>query len=503
MEENKQSQPTHPIEELINQRLKKVEQMLSYNVSPYPTGTWKPNSSSSAIILNHSGISHGEEKKDALVKIAGRITLRRVMGKASFFDITDSSGRIQVYIKQNIVGDGKYKFFSELIDIGDIIGVEGYVFRTKTGELTVSAQDIVLLSKSLRPLPEKWHGLKDPEVRYRQRYLDLISNPKVMETFKKRIKIIENVRETLGKKGFLEVETPMMQSIAGGALAKPFVTHHNALDTNLYLRIAPELFLKRLLIGGFEKVFEIGKSFRNEGIDRRHNPEFTMVEIYQAYADYRDMMDLCEDITRTAALCVNPALGFEFEGKAFNLSRPFKKISLFESLREKTGCNFEDVLKNGNLPDEAKKLGVDVSEKTPHHKILDEVFDNYVQPELVEPTFIYDYPAQFSPLAQVKSDNPFFAERFELFIASEEIANAYSELNNPLLQKEKFVVQQKMKEEGIDDEAASYDSDYITALEHGMPPAGGLGIGLDRLVMILSGAPSIREVILFPTLRVE
>lgn len=493
-----------PIEELVSHRVEKMKQLISKGIEPYPTGElWKPTHLSEQILKDYRDLEVGKELKDAVVRVAGRITLRRIMGRASFFDLTDSIGKIQIYIKQDIVGEDNYKTFTDLIDIGDIVGVEGYIFKTKTGELSIFSNRFVLLSKSLRPLPEKWHGLRDPEIRYRQRYLDLISSFEVREVFRKRSQIVDSIRETLKKNNFQEVETPVLQEIPGGALAKPFITYHNALDTELYLRIAPELYLKRLLVGGFDKVYEIGKSFRNEGIDRWHNPEFTMVEIYQAYANYQDMMVLCEDLIKSAARCINPEMVFKFEDKEFSLGKPFARMSFFGTLKEHTGYDFIEVLRDNELFSVSKKLNVEVAKDTPQHKILDAIFNKFVVSKLVEPTFIYDYPAQFSPLSQVKKDAPWIAERFELFIAGEEIANAYSELNNPVLQKEKFLAQQKLKSEGLDSEALLYDESYITALEHGMPPAGGLGIGIDRLTMILTAAPSVREVILFPTLRPE
>ncbi len=496
---------TQPIDELISQRLKKLEGLESSGIEAFPAGVWKPGSNTQQIKKEFENtLEKGAEDSSKVFRLAGRITLRRSMGKASFIDLTDSTGKLQVYLKQDKLGRDKYKVLTDFIDIGDIVGVEGNVFKTRTGELSIFASDLVLLSKSLRPLPEKWHGLTDPEARYRQRYLDLISNSEIKEVFVKRNKVIESIRATLKKDGYLEVETPMLHPIAGGAIARPFITHHNALDADLFMRIAPELYLKRLLVGGFEKVFEIGKSFRNEGLDRKHNPEFTMVEIYCAYADYQDMMDLCQKIIQECSAMLNPNGEYVFEGKKFNLKQDFKRKKYFEALKEETGIDFEKAISDGTMKEKAKELSkIDISDKLPEHKILDAVFDEYAVASLTEPTFVYDYPSVYSPLARVKKDNPVIAERFELFIAGQELANAYSELNNPLIQSDKFKFQQKQKESGNDSEASTYDADYIVALEHGMPPAGGLGIGIDRFVMLLTVFASIREVVLFPTLRPE
>ncbi len=433
------------------------------------------------------------------VSVAGRVMAKRVMGKASFAHIQDVSGQIQIYVRLNDVGREEYDFFLRL-DIGDIIGVRGKVFKTRMGEITVSAGEVTLLSKSLRPLPEKWHGLKDVDLRYRQRYLDLIVNPGVRNTFVLRSRIIHSIRKHLDQKGFLEVETPMMQPIAGGAAARPFVTHHNALDMKLYLRIAPELYLKRLLVGGFEKVYEINRSFRNEGISTKHNPEFTMLELYQAYADYRDMLELTEDLISSVAAGVLGTTSVVYEGTEIDLAPPWKRMTMVEAVKEFAGLDFGALRGEGEAYRAAKKLGVDVQPWNSWGAILHAVFEEKVEPRLVQPTFVLDFPIEISPLAKQKKDDPGLTYRFELFICGREMANAFSELNDPLDQKARFIKQMEKRKSG-DDEAHMMDEDYIAALEYGMPPAGGLGIGIDRLVMLAAGLPSIRDVILFPLMK--
>ena len=414
---------------------------------------------------------------------------RRDMGKASFADLTDSSGKIQAYFKADFIGADSFKIFKEFADISDFVGVKGTPFRTRSGELSIKVDSWSFLSKALRPLPEKFHGLKDTETRYRQRYLDLISNAEVKDIFVKRSRVISAIRRTLESKGFLEVETPILQPIAGGAAAKPFITQHNALGMELYMRIAPELYLKRLVVGGMEKVFEIGRNFRNEGIDRTHNPEFTMLELYQAFVDYNEMMNLSEQLISAAAAELGAKVEF-----------PFRRAKLFDLIKQYSGLDLNPPFEPGALLKAARSLKIDVPDNTPEKKILDHIFDKTVQPHLNEPCFVTDFPAVFSPLAKTRVDNSAIAERFELFIKGKEIANAYSELNDPQEQRKRFIEQVKDKDKG-DDEAQPYDEDFILALEHGLPPTGGLGIGIDRLIMVLGDIDSIREVILFPQMR--
>ncbi len=433
-------------------------------------------------------------KEGETVKVAGRMMAFRSHGKTIFADVKDQNGRIQLYIGKGKISDAGFDLFSQL-DIGDLIGIEGELFVTKRGENSIRVAEVTLLAKSLRPLPEKWHGLKDVEMRYRQRYLDLIVNEDVRELFQTRIKIISSMRTYLDQQGYLEVETPMMQSLAGGAVAKPFETYYEALSTPMYLRIAPELYLKRLLVGGFEKVYEINRSFRNEGISRKHNPEFTMIEIYAAYQDYQDMMDLTENIIANAAQQVLGTTTIDYgEGKQINLAAPWTRMTMHESIKKITGVDLTQV---ASIPQAAKELGVHFEEGSTDDAIVNEVFEAKVESELIQPTFITEYPASLCPLSKTKKDNPNVAERFELFVLGQELANAYSELNDPEIQLENF----KKQVEGQEDKAV--DKDYIRALEYGMPPAGGLGIGIDRLIMLLTRSENIREVILFPQLKPE
>ncbi|MEW6727639.1 lysine--tRNA ligase [Desulforudis sp. 1088] len=437
------------------------------------------------------------------VSLAGRLTARRGHGKATFADLRDGSGRVQIYVRLDVVGDEAYELFKKL-DIGDIIGLEGSVFKTRMGEVSVNVSGFTLLSKSLRPLPEKWHGLKDVELRYRQRYLDLIVNPETKDTFVTRSRVLQLMRRFLDERGFLEVETPMMQPLAGGAAARPFKTYHNALDMPLYLRIAPELYLKRLLVGGMEKVYEINRNFRNEGISTRHNPEFTMLELYEAYSDYIGMMELTEELITYVVEEATGTLVLPYGDMEIDYRRPWTRMTMLEAVGKHAGIDFSRLsgqeavnivkakLKDANITVEALP--------GTWGEALNTAFEEFVEDKLVQPTFIYDYPIEISPLAKKKDDDPRLTYRFELIIAGRELANAFSELNDPVDQKERFMSQLAKRQRG-DEEAHAYDEDYVIALEHGMPPAGGLGIGIDRLVMLITNKQSIRDVILFPLLR--
>ena len=435
------------------------------------------------------------------VKIAGRMMTRRVMGKASFATLQDMSGRIQIYVTRDDLPEGVYNQQFKKWDLGDIIGVEGWLFKTKTGELTVRADHVELITKAIRPLPDKFHGLQDQELRYRRRYLDLIMNPESRQTFLIRFKIVQTVRDFLVRHGFLEVETPMMQVIPGGATARPFITHHNALDMPLYLRIAPELYLKRLLVGGFEKVFEINRNFRNEGLSTRHNPEFTMVEFYEAYADYHKMMDYTEALFREIAETVTGGTQVTYQGETFDFGKPFARMTMKESILKLNPDIAPEQLEDLDAARAvAERLGIKVEAGWGLGKVQTEIFEATVEHNLKDPTFITEYPAEVSPLARRNDDNPFVTDRFELFVGGREIANGFSELNDAEDQAERFRKQVEAKEAG-DEEAMFYDEDYIIALEHGMPPAAGEGIGIDRLVMLFTDSPSIRDVILFPHMR--
>ncbi|MDD4164871.1 MAG: lysine--tRNA ligase [Eubacteriales bacterium] len=440
-----------------------------------------------------------EQYENRDVSVAGRIISRRDMGKANFIDIADESGRIQVYIRIDDIGEDAFAEYRRW-DIGDIIGLKGFVFKTRRGEISIHTKELVLLSKSLLPLPEKWHGLKDQDLRYRQRYVDLIVNPQVKDTFVKRSQIISEIRNYLNARSFLEVETPMLHNMAGGANARPFTTHHNSLDIELYLRIALELHLKRLIVGGFERVYEIGRVFRNEGMDTRHNPEFTLLELYQAYTDYIGMMDLTEDLIRTVAQNVLGKTVINYGDVEIDLEKPFARISMADSVRQACGVDFYTIDDDETAKELAKKHKIEVE---PHHKkgdILNLFFEKYVEESLIQPTFIMNHPVEISPLAKRMIEKPDYTERFELFIVGREHANAFSELNDPLDQRERFEAQVIKKAKG-DEEANDVDEDFLNALEYGMPPTGGLGIGIDRLVMLLTDSASIRDVLLFPTMK--
>lgn len=486
--------------DLIVQRIEKVKALRSKGINPYPI-RFKRTHTAAQI---KETFAEGTELQ---VRAAGRIKSKRVMGKASFAHIEDASGLIQVYARLDKLGEETYELFKTL-DLGDIIGVSGHVFKTKQGEITIEVQEVMLLAKCIRPLPvvkEKdgkvFDEFADKEQRYRQRYVDLIVNPQVRQQFILRSKLITGVRTFLNQKDFIEVETPMMQAIPGGAAARPFITHHNALDIDLYLRIAPELYLKRLLVGGFEKVYELNRNFRNEGISTRHNPEFTMLELYQAYADYNDMMEITQEMISTLAKQLLGSMVIQYQGNTIDLTPPWEKITYVDALKKYTGLNFLE-LSPTEAFEKAKSMGIDVDESMSKWKIAEEMFEEKVEANLIQPTFIIDYPKELSPLAKSRDDNPEFVERFEVYIAGREIANAFSELNDPFDQRERFEQQVKMREAG-DDEAQMMDIDYVTALEYGMPPAGGLGIGIDRLAMLFIDTASIKDTILFPLLKPE
>ncbi len=486
--------------ELIQQRFKKLAEISGTGISPY-AGRYEVTGSAQQLLDRFAGTAKEDlEKEHITASLAGRIVALRSFGKACFGHIQDGSGRIQLYFQKNTLGEDRFALFKKL-DIGDFIGVRGFLFRTRTGELTLDVEDFSLLAKSLRPLPEKWHGLTDVEIRYRQRYVDLIVNPEVKKVFIMRTRIVQAIRTFLNTRGFLEVETPMMQGIPGGATARPFRTHHNALNMDLYLRIAPELYLKRLLVGGFERVYEINRNFRNEGISTRHNPEFTMLEFYMAYADYRDLIVMTEELISTVSQEVLGTTVVEYEGHRIDLSSPWKRLTYMEALRE-AGVPEEVLASEEKAREYARKLGATLKGGEPLGKLLNEIFEALVEPKLIQPTFITDYPTDISPLSKKRVDDPRFVERFELFMVGREMANAFSELNDPVDQKERFQKQVAEREAG-DEEAHQMDEDFIRALEYGMPPAAGEGIGIDRLVMLLTGSPSIRDVILFPQMKKE
>lgn len=475
-------------------RREKLRKLRQAGQDPYAI-TRYDRTHESTDILNGFDELEGKE-----VSVAGRMISKRVMGKASFAHILDAQGDLQVYMRRDDLGEEAYAAFKDM-DIGDVIGVKGTVFRTQKGEISVHASQVTLLCKSLKVLPEKFHGLKDPELRYRQRFVDLIVNPEVRDTFVKRSVIISEMRSWLNNKGFIEVETPVLNTTASGASARPFITHHNTLDIDMYMRIATELHLKMCIVGGLERVYEIGRIFRNEGMDATHNPEFTTIELYQAYTDYKGMMELAEGVIDHCCKAVNGGrTKITYQGSEIDLTAPFKRVTMNDAVREKTGVDFMS-LTDEQARAEAKRLGVEVEDKTATAgKILPMVFDAFVEDTLIQPTFVIDYPVEISPLSKRKPDDPRLTERFELFIAGHEYANAFSELNDPIDQRGRFI-QQAMERAKGDDEAMMIDETFCTALEYGMPPTGGIGLGIDRLVMLLTDSPTIRDVLLFPTMK--
>ena len=480
---------------LMQIRRDKLKELQEQGKDPYQITKFDRTNTAGEIKANYEKF----EQKD--VTVAGRIIAKRIMGKASFCTIQDCDEKIQSYVSINDLGEESYKAFKTW-DIGDIIGITGFVFKTRTEEISVHAKEVTLLSKSLRPLPEKFHGLKDPDLRYRQRYTDLIVNPEVKETFILRSKIISKIREILNEKGYLEVETPILNTISGGATAKPFITHHNALNIDMYLRIALELNLKRLIVGGFDKVYELGRVFRNEGMDIRHNPEFTMLELYASYQDYHDMMDITEEIFSRTAKEVLGTTKINYQGQDIDLAPGWKRISMIDSIKEVTGIDFNEIETDEEAVRLAKERNIEIPDKTKETRgdVISLFFDEYVEKTLIQPTFVYDYPVEISPLAKKSVKDPRLTERFEAFIGGREYGNAFSELNDPIDQYERFKKQVEAREAG-DEEAGMMDEDYIQALEIGLPPTGGLGIGIDRLIMLLTDEASIRDVLLFPTMK--
>lgn len=483
------------INELLKVRRQKLADLREAGKDPFQIMKYDVTHHSSDIVGDFERL----EKEESTVAIAGRIMTKRVMGKASFCNIQDVKGNIQAYVRRDAIGEEEYKDFKKF-DIGDIVGVKGSVFKTHTGEISVKAEEVVLLSKSLQILPEKFHGLKDTDMRYRQRYVDLIVNPEVRDTFVKRSMIIREIRNYLDNRDFIEVETPVLVPNAGGAAARPFTTHHNSLDQDINLRISLELYLKRLIVGGLERVYEVGRVFRNEGLSVRHNPEFTLLELYQAYTDYYGMMDLVEELYRTVAQKVLGTTVISYEGIEIDLSKPFERLTMIDAVKKYAGVDFSEIKTEEEAKALAKEKHIEFEDRHKKGDILNLFFEEYVEEKLVQPTFIMDHPVEISPLAKRKTDNPDYTERFELFITKREMANAFSELNDPIDQRGRFEAQEALRAAG-DDEANTMDEDFLNALEYGMPPTGGIGIGIDRMVMLLTDSAAIRDVLLFPTMK--
>lgn len=488
-----EQRPEVDANEVRKVRIEKLNELSANGQNPFELTSYDRTATAGEIVANYANF----EGKS--VRVAGRLVSKRIMGKASFGHILDCDGKMQGYFSRDDMGVDEYQSFKKMMDVGDIIGIEGEVFTTKSGEISVHVKKAVLLSKSLLPLPEKYHGLKDTELRYRQRYVDLIANPEVKDVFIKRSKIISTIREILDKKGFIEVETPILNTLAGGANARPFITHHNTLDIDMYLRIATELHLKRCIVGGFDKVYEIGRQFRNEGMDPKHNPEFTTIEFYQAYADYKDMMDVTEELYSAACMKVCGTLDITYQGQPLSFKTPWERLTMVDAVKKYTGMDF-DSEPLAALIEKANALGLDLPADTTWGTALYEVFDCFVESKLTGPVFIMDYPVEVSPLAKRKPSDPRLTERFEFFVCASEGGNAFSELNDPIDQRSRFEQQMLAKAKG-DEEAQPYDEDFCTALEYGMPPTGGVGIGIDRMVMVLTDSASIRDVLLFPTMR--
>jgi len=491
--QNNSQAPELSLNEILRIRREKLAELQNSGNDPFTVTKYDVTHDSADIKANF------EQYEEKTVRIAGRMMTRRIMGKASFYNIQDATGNIQVYIKRDDVGQEEYAQFKKY-DIGDIIGVEGFVFKTKTGEISVHTQKLQLLSKSLLPLPEKFHGLRDLDTRYRQRELDLIVNPEVKDTFVKRSLILKEIRNYLDSKGFLEVDTPILTPLEIGASARPFKTHHNTLDMDMFLRIETELYLKRLVVGGMNKVYEVGRIFRNEGMDPKHNPEFTSIELYQAYTDYYGMMDLVEELYKLLADKVCGTRQITYQGKEINLDK-WERLTMAEAVKKYSGCDYNDWATDADARACAKEKNVEVPEDATKGTVLVELFDAFVEEQLIQPTFIYDYPVENSPLAKRKPEDPAFTERFEYFINATEFGNAFSELNDPIDQRARFEKQVAERKKLDPETKAQVDYDYITALEYGLPPTGGLGFGIDRLCMLLTDSPSIRDVLLFPTMK--
>ncbi|HPX92879.1 MAG TPA: lysine--tRNA ligase [Bacillota bacterium] len=493
--ENGPSDRRDELPEQMRYRLDKLRKLQSEGKNPYRITRAQVTHLASHIITNF------EQMEGETVSVAGRLMAKRGMGKVSFADLLDRTGAIQIFSRLDQLGQESYEAWQAL-DLGDLVAVTGQVFRTKTGEVSIRNTSWTLLAKSLRPLPEKFHGLRDTDLRYRKRYLDLMVNPEVRDTFEKRSRIIRLIREELDRRGYLEVETPLLNLIAGGATARPFVTHHNALDLDLFLRVSPELYLKRLIVGGLERVYEIGRNFRNEGMSTKHNPEFTMLELYEAYGDYHTMMEITEKLFSICCLDICGSHDIDYQGTAISMKPPFRRLSMIEAVRQHTGLDFDELKTDEEAREAAKSFGLEqVTAKMTWGEVLNACFENFVEEKLIQPTFLMDYPVEVSPLTKIKPGTEGrLTERFEVFVVGREHGNAYSELNDPFDQRGRFADQQRRRDAG-DDEAQLPDEDFVEALEYGMPPTGGLGIGIDRLVMLLTNQPSIRDVLLFPTMK--
>ncbi len=484
---------TSGIDELVNQRLRKLEELRAKGIEPYPT-------TFARTVVNGEAVAEYDRLAGTDVSVAGRMVSRRIMGRASFCHILDGTGRIQLFLKEDIVGPEVYQTFRDLYDLGDVVGATGRLMKTRAGEVSVEVRELTLLAKSLRPLPEKWHGLTDVEKRYRQRYLDLIVNPHVRRIFQARSATVSALRRFLEERGFMEIETPVLQPVYGGALARPFTTYHHSLEREMYLRIATELYLKRAIVGGLDKVFEVGRVFRNEGIDSTHNPEFTVLETYEAYASYVDVMNMVEEMIPAVARAVTGSTTLTYRGESIDLRPPWRRLTLRQAILDQTGVDIEAHASRDDLYRCVAGMGLPIEPTSPRGKIIDELLSSKVERTLLQPTFLVDYPVELSPLAKRKPDNPHLVERFEAYVGGMEIGNAFTELNDAADQRSRFLEQIDARAAG-DEEAHALDEEFIETLEHGMPPTGGLGVGVDRLVMLLTDQESIREVILFPSLR--